>query len=142
MISGNTGIFSKFAVTDLSIMPSEVYVDDSLSISVIITNTGGQSGSYELILKIDDAIESTQLVTLAPGLSKQEVFTVSEDVAGSHLVNLNGLTGRFMVKVKVPPAVVPPPVEPINWWLVGGAIVGGLAVGLLIFFLMAKRRAY
>ncbi|MBA7699619.1 hypothetical protein ES703_108318 [subsurface metagenome] len=130
-----------FAVTDLSILPAEAYVGDSLSITVIVTNTGGQSGSCEVTLRIDDVIEATKEVAVSPGLSKKVTFTVSKDIPSIYSVDVDGLTASFIVKVKEVPPVIPP-AKPINWWFVGGVIAVGLMVGACIFFLMARRRAY
>jgi hypothetical protein len=47
----------------------------------------------------------------------------------------NGLTGSFEVKQPLSP------VEPINWWLIGGIIAAVVVVGLLVFSLVRRRSA-
>ncbi|MBI4180450.1 MAG: cupredoxin family copper-binding protein [Chloroflexi bacterium] len=70
----------------------------------MVTNTGGLSGSYEVILKIDNIAVATQNVILSGGASQIVSFVTARDVAGTYTVNAGGLSGTF--KVKVPPAPV------------------------------------
>jgi len=125
-----------FATSNLSISPSEVDIGETVTISVLVRNTGDASGSYQVTLKIDGKVEATREVTLDAG-------------AATYSVDINGLTGSFNVREKptlapsppqeVLPEVVPPPVKPINWPVVGGVIAGVVIVGLLIFFLAGRR---
>lgn len=39
-------------LSDLQIEPSEVYVGETVSISVVATNIGGEVGSYEVSLEV------------------------------------------------------------------------------------------
>lgn len=43
---------AEFEVTDLIIEPTEVYVGEPVSISVVVTNVGGKAGSYEVTLEV------------------------------------------------------------------------------------------
>ena len=133
-----------FTISHLSVSPSEVYLGERVTISVIVANTGGQSGSYEVTLKINGVVEVTKEVTVNAGLSKEVTSTTTRDIAGTYLVDVNGLTGSFTVKEKpvipVIPPVIPPVVpKPLNWPLIGG-IIGVIAVGLLVYFLVIRRR--
>ena len=54
-VDGLTGSFialkvpeAEFVVSDLVIEPSEVYVGEPVSISVVVTNIGNKAGSYEV----------------------------------------------------------------------------------------------
>ena len=57
-VDGLTGSFSaialpaEFVVSDLVISPAIVYVGDPVSISLVVTNVGGVSGSYEVNLEV------------------------------------------------------------------------------------------
>jgi len=55
-------------------------------------------------------------------------------VAGSYLVDVNGLSDSFTVKEEAAPTS-------INWPVLSGVIAGVVIVGLLIL-LMVRRRAY
>ena len=41
-----------FTVTNLLIEPAEVYVGETVTISVVVTNVGGKTGSYEVVLEV------------------------------------------------------------------------------------------
>ncbi|MBA7635567.1 hypothetical protein ES703_43171 [subsurface metagenome] len=129
-----------FTPGSLSVSPTEVDVGEAVTISISVANTGGQAGSYTVMLKINDAVEETKEVTVAAGASETVTFTTSKDKAGTYAVDVNGLTGSFMVKEA---AVSPPPPSPVNWLVIGGIIAAVVVVvGLLIFFLVRRRRAY
>ncbi|MBA7679303.1 hypothetical protein ES703_87592 [subsurface metagenome] len=102
---------------------------------------------------------NTARITLTAGTSKKATFTTSRDTAGNYTADINGKTGIFVVKEAVVPSEVPPEVpsevpsevppvipptipKPINWPLIGGIIGGAIAVGLVIFFLVRRRRAF
>jgi len=121
-----------FTPSSLSVSPTEVDIGGTVIISISVANTGGQADSYTATLKIDGVVEETKEVTVAAGASEQVNFTTSKDVAGTYSVDVNGLTGSF--------EVVLPPKPPINWPLIGGIIGGVIVVGLLIYFLVFRRR--
>lgn len=121
-----------FTVSDLIITPTEVDTGETVSIGVLITNTGDLTGSYEVILKIDEVVIATEEVTLAGGASQEVTFTTAKDVAGTYTVNINDLSGTFVVKA----APVPPTL--ITWWTIGGIIAGVIIIGSLIYFLAIR----
>ena len=43
---------AEFQVTDLVIVPTEVYVGEAVSISCVVTNIGGKAGSYEVTCEV------------------------------------------------------------------------------------------
>ncbi|MBA7555690.1 hypothetical protein ES705_48370 [subsurface metagenome] len=43
---------AEFEVTDLVIEPTEVYLGETVSISVRITNVGNLAGSYEIVCEV------------------------------------------------------------------------------------------
>ena len=157
----STGIngFSVFAViaytrpatfTDsaLTISPAEVEIGESVTISVLVNNTGDLTGSHWALLKIDNTVVATKAITLAGGASQRVTFTTTKDIAGTYTVNVDGLVGAFTVKappvpVKAPsvPVKAPPvPVKAINWWLIGGAFAVSFAAIVLIILLVVRRR--
>jgi len=93
-----------FVTSDLSITPDEVNTGEEVTISFTITNAGGITGSYEIPLKIDGAMEATQAVTLVSGISKEITFTTVKDTAGTFTVTANSLSGTFTVKAIPRPA--------------------------------------
>jgi hypothetical protein len=118
---------AKFEVGNLTISPSQAQLNQEVTVSVNVANTGGKSGDYSLELKVDGTVTSTQRVTAAAGASQTVNFVVTGDAAGKHQVEIAGLVGEFDVtKTKT--------VEPSknNWWLIGGTT----AVILLIIVVL------
>jgi hypothetical protein len=122
-----------FTVTDLVITPEEVGIGETVTISVLVTNTGDLTGTYEVPLKIDNVVVDRKEVTLIGGASQRVTFTTTKDVAGTYTVNVNGLSDTFIVKA--PPEVKPP----INWPLIGGIITAVVVAGVVTIFILRRR---
>lgn len=105
-VSGSTIIPANFELSNLVITPSEVSVGETVTISVVVNNVGGQTGSTTVNLEINGVAVDTRSVTLDVGKSTTVTFTVSEDVAGTYTVNVAGLTGSFVVTAPAPPIVL------------------------------------
>jgi len=151
---------ANFTVTDLSVTLKEVDIGESVSISILITNTGDLTGSYEVSLKIDNIAEQTKEVTLIGGSSQGVTFNVTRDIAGTCSVDINGVIGSFVVKKEAPvveeeiepmpapaaapvPEIIPTPTPKpeYNWGLIGGIIASCVVViGLLVYFFVWRRR--
>ena len=139
-----------FITTGLSISPTEVDINESVTISVSVTNTGDLAGSYEVTLKINNVEEASKEVTVNGGTSEKVTFTTVKDVAKTYSVDVNGLSGSFTVKEKAappppapppaPPPPIPPPAPVVNWPLIWGIIGGVVAVGVIIFLVVRTRR--
>ncbi len=135
-----------FAISDLSVAPSEVKLADQVTISVVVTNAGGSGGSYTVVLQINGAEEARKEVTLGAGKSETVTFIISKDTEGSYTVNIDGNLGQFTVIVSPPPTPTPtealPVQPPTNWWLIGGIIAGCIVVaaGLLVYFFVWRKR--
>ncbi|GAI52605.1 unnamed protein product, partial [marine sediment metagenome] len=125
---------ANFVAINLSVTPTEVDIGQQVTISVVITNIGDLTGSYEVALKIDDVVVATEDVTLAGGASQPVVFSTAREVAGTYTVTIDSLSETFEVKA------LPPPVKPINWWLIGGIIAGVIIIGLVIWQVITRRR--
>ena len=122
---------ASFTIGSLKVSPSTVTSGQSATITAIVSNTGDISGSYLVILKINNAAESSQTITVAGGATQTVSFTTTKTAAGTYDVSVNGLPGSFTVKTAAPVTPPTPPVteEPeggLPWWawtLIGGAIV-------------------
>lgn len=83
-------------VSDLVIYPTEVNPGNTVSVSCTVTNAGGVSGSYTVVLGGDFMAEKT--ITLAPGESKTVSFKITVPAElGTYYVELDGLFGSFEV---------------------------------------------
>lgn len=126
---------TEFAVSDLVVTPPEIYVGESVSIRVLVVNTGGQSGSCNVTLKLNSVVEATKEVTVEAGSSQEVAFSLSKDIVDTYNVDVNGLTGSFTVKEK-PEEVVP---SETNWTLISGIAGGLIVVGLIVFFVIRRK---
>ena len=125
-----------FTVSDVSVSPASVDAAETVTISATIANTGEESGTYTVTLKVNGVVASTREVTLAGGASQKVIFTHSEYMAGSYIVDVNGETATFTVKkVEVAPPEeeeeeeveeVPAPAGQNRWWIV--ALISAAAV--------------
>jgi len=137
-----------FSSQTMSIIPAEVNPGEMVTISVTITNTGGEAGTHEVILKVNGVKEDSKTVSLAAGESKDVSFKTSRDKAGTYQIECDGLPGSFVVKEVVAPPVEPTiPEEPVpepeefNWPLWGGVIAAVIVIGLIVYFAYYRRRA-
>jgi len=122
-----------FSVSDLSIQPAEVQAEETVTITASVANVGGAEGTCTVVLNINGVKEAEQAVSLGAGESQDVTFSVSREEAATYSVAVEGLTGEFVV--------VPPP--PANYGpLYSGIVAGVIAVGLLSYYWMTRRRAY
>jgi len=104
------GTPAAFTVSALSISPAEVGIGESITISVLVTNTGDGSGTYKVTLELDNVAVAAKEVTLAGGTNQKITFTTSRDVAGTYRVDIADLSGTVVVMaVAVPPTPTPVP---------------------------------
>jgi len=141
-----------FELSQLDISPVEVEIGDEVTVTVMVTNTGGQSGSYKVILKINDIVVETEELKMNAGGSQKATFITTQDTAGTYTVNIKDKTGTFVVSEAAPPAPPAPPTPPtpappeappapaVNWALIGGIIAGVLILALIVILLTRPRR--
>lgn len=118
-----------FELSNLSITPSfskvwelltfVVKTGEQVTITVDVTNYGGQEGNYNAILKINGVTQDNQEITLGDGQRQKIVFTVTENETGSYTVEIGNLSGEFQSLLW------------FNWWL----IIGLTAVFILLVWL-------
>ena len=120
-----------FTVSALTINPSEVSVGEEVNISVMVKNTGDLGGTHTVTLKINDAVEAIENVTVAGGSERPVTFTVTEDVEGTYSVEVDGLTGTF--------TVTEPPPASTKWPLIAGIVGVVVIIGIAFVFYMRRR---
>lgn len=138
-----------FTVSGLTVSPAEADIGETVTITILVANTGDATGSYEVTLKVDEIVVATEEVTLAGGASQEVTFITVMDIAGTYTVDVNGLVGEFMVMVApTPPAPPAPPAPPppalpapeANWWLIGSIIAAVVVIGGLLWYLLVARK--
>jgi len=86
-----------FEFSNLNVTPNDVSAGDSVTVSVTVTNVGGQTGSYNVPFSVNQTIEETKSVTLEGGESTTVDFTVTKEALGTYDVNVDDLSTEFTV---------------------------------------------
>jgi len=119
----------------LDITPQQVEPGEEVTISINVANTGGETGSYNAVLYINEVVEDNQSVSVAAGASKDVIFTVTKSQAGGYDVSLAGQNGQFEVVS--------------GGWVGGGLGTGGIiaivviviaVIVVLVFIIRGRRR--
>ncbi|MDD5288095.1 MAG: CARDB domain-containing protein, partial [Dehalococcoidales bacterium] len=122
-----------------TVTPVAVETNETVTISVRVSNSGDVSGTYEVELKIDNVVVTSKSVTVAGKSSQTVTFTTSKDKAGTYTVNIDGMSSSFVVAEAVTP---PPPPAKTNWALIVG-IIGGViivAAGVVVAIMMRRKK--
>jgi hypothetical protein len=106
-VDGLSGIFiiipldpASFTVSNLVIAPERAKQGENIIISAMVTNNGELPGTYSAELKLKGALESTEDLDLGPGESQKLSFKIAKTTPGFYNVELEGLTGRFVVEME------------------------------------------
>ena len=86
-----------FITSNLTIQPQAVRPGYTAEISVMVTNTGGQPGTYTVVLNIDGNPVQNQDVTLAGGASQKVTFLFSTFNEKDYEVTIDQLQGTLEV---------------------------------------------
>ena len=107
-VDGLTGNFTvsppppaEFQVSNLTVTPSEVEVDEEFVVSVEVANTGGSEGTYAAILEINGEAVETKNVVVGAGGTETVSFELTQDAPGLYTASLDGLTSTFKVGVEL-----------------------------------------
>jgi hypothetical protein len=79
---------AKFGMSNLTISPSSPEVDDTVSISAKVTNTGENSASQYIRLIINNKEKKEERISLAPGKSTTVSFSYTFSSSGSYYVKV------------------------------------------------------
>ena len=106
-LDGLSGIFiviplvpANFTVSNMVIAPERAKQGENIVISAMVANNGELAGTYSAVLKLKGAIESTEEINLGPGESRKITFKIAKTTPGFYNVELEGLTGRFVVEME------------------------------------------
>ncbi|MFC2045269.1 CARDB domain-containing protein [Chloroflexota bacterium] len=128
---------AEFIVSNLEVSPATAEAGEEVTITFDISNTGGREGSESLDLMVDEELEATKQVTLAPDAMKTVVFTVTRDNPGSYSVTIGDLDGSFIVREAASAA---PTTSTISFsWIIAGPILG-LVIFLAVFLSLITRK--
>jgi len=106
-VDGLSGIFiiiplvpANFTVSNLVIAPERAKQGENIIISAMVTNNGELPGTFSATLKLKGAVESTEEINLGPGENRKVSFKIAKTTPGFYNVELEGLTGRFVVEME------------------------------------------
>ncbi len=91
---------ANFSVSNLVISPERAKQGETISISAMVINNGEVAGNYSLVLKLKGAVETTKEIGLEPGESQKVTFDINKNTPGFYNVELEGLTGRFVIEME------------------------------------------
>ena len=111
-----TGTFSVVAVVVLEPrvervrLPAVVPANEPFTVDVVLVNDFDIEVSRTLTLRVDGQVIEPRLVTLAPGQTKTETFTLPAVAPGPHELEIDGLRRTFVASVIIASAInlVPP----------------------------------
>lgn len=121
---------AKFEVSNLSIDPSSIKIGQSSTISISVRNSGGQSGTYEVRLKVNNQVVDTKSVTLNPGQSTTVSFAFTPTDEGTYSIDVNGLTGSLIVSKEEAPS--------FPWLIIIVIVIVAVIVIIAVVFLRRK----
>ena len=128
---------AEFIVSNLAINHAKVKPGDEVTITIDVKNIGGMEGSYTISLLINNVLEETKRVILAPKALKTVSFAVIKDKPGIYSVDINSLTRSFEVM-----EVTAPSAAPVVSWAVLGILIGGvlIIIAVIVSVILVRRR--
>ena len=88
---------SNIILSDLLVTPYEANVGSTVNIKVTARNPGTEADSILIKVSIDSELADSKTVQLAGGATETIEFTINATSEGRHRVNVNTLSGSFMV---------------------------------------------
>jgi hypothetical protein len=88
---------ASFEINDLTITSAEVEPGETVTVEILVTNTGDLSGNCEISFTINGEIEGTREIILDGGSRTKLTFTTSRDTEGTYNFTVDGQTGQFSV---------------------------------------------
>jgi hypothetical protein len=99
-----------FITSDLAVSPAEINPGDSIDISVLVSNTSNISGTYRVVLRIDNTEVQARILELAGGQSRVVGFNVTPEAVGYHVVTVGSQRAAYFVLA--PPVMTEESVTP------------------------------
>lgn len=93
---------ASFSTSSLSVSPQTVEPDETVTVSVVVSNSGEEAGEYAVELMVNGEAEDSRTVSLEGGESRPVEFSVTRDTAGEFSVGIGDLSGSFTVERVIP----------------------------------------
>ena len=88
---------SQVQFVGLTVDPPQALLGQSVSVSVNVTNIGGETGTYTVTLMLDSATNQAQTVKLVSGETKTVQFALTSSTEGVHIVAIGTLEATLTV---------------------------------------------
>ena len=85
------------ALQYLKVHPEQAYAGQPVTITTNVVNTGGDTGNYNVVLRINGQAEQSRIVSVGPGGTYPVKFTVTRSQPGTYTVNVGGQQARFAI---------------------------------------------
>jgi hypothetical protein len=105
---GRVSTPANFTTSNLSIYPQEIRLGNTVSIGVLVSNTGDLTGTYHAVLRVANTETASSDIELDGGASKNVSFTITPEAIGNYTVTLGGLQAAFTVMAPAPAVEVVP----------------------------------
>ena len=81
----------------ITVSPQQASANQPVTISTNVVNKGGQTGSYNLVLKINGEVEQTKAISVSPGVARPVTFTVTKAEPGTYVVEIGSQQSSFTI---------------------------------------------
>ena len=88
---------ANFLVANLGVSPTEIKPNEEVTVSVSVSNIGGQKGSYTVALVVNQIQEDARVVTLNKDESTNVEFKITKQSLGVYSISVDGLVNTFTV---------------------------------------------
>jgi len=120
----------------MHINPLQAQVNQPVTIATNVVNFGQETGSYDVVLKVNGKPEQTRTVSVAPGATYPVNFTLAISRPGTYTVNIDNQRGSFVVLDDGKSAG---PQVNIGWIAI--LVLGALAIVIAILLIRTLRRS-
>lgn len=88
------------AVTDATLVDDVVSVDEEVTTTATIENTGDREGSLSVSVAADEDVKTTEEVTVGPGATSTQQLTYTAPAAGEYELTVNGVSAGTLTVVR------------------------------------------
>jgi len=92
---------AKFEVSSMQVKPNQITSGETATVTAVVTNTGGSTGTYNVVFSVDTVRSDTKSVQLDPGASQTVTFSVSRNTAGTVEVEIGNARSTLTVKPRL-----------------------------------------
>jgi hypothetical protein len=119
----------------LNVNPSQAYAGQPVTISTNVVNTGGDTGNYNVVLRINGQVEQACVVSVGPGTSYPVKFTITRSQPGTYSVNIDSQQSSFTIL-----SAGHTTGKPVNGGLIAFLIMGALVLAVTVTLILTYRR--